>query len=90
LHPKGQWEVTRTILAVVAVATTCAACATPTIWSKEGAVEQDFLTIKYKCQKDALALGGSAYIGFGVTQRTADQSVFDACMMADGWRGRPK
>ena len=77
---------TRTILAALAAALCLGACAGPTIWAKEGAVEQDFLTTKYQCQKDALALGGAAYVGFGVTQRTADPSVFNNCMLANGWR----
>jgi hypothetical protein len=83
----------KSILAAVAVALALSACAAgPTIWYKEGAEEQEFLKAKYACQKDSLALGGANYVGFGVTQRTADPAVFNNCMLAAGWRpgGRAK
>ena len=60
----------------------------PLIWDKDGATQQDFNQDKYSCARDAIAAGGLAYIGFGMTQRVPDERMFYACMVAHGWTAR--
>jgi hypothetical protein len=74
------------LAALAAVALSLGACATPPVWQKDGSSQQDFKSDKYTCLKDATALGGAAYVGFGMTQRMPDWSLYNDCMAAHGWR----
>jgi hypothetical protein len=66
------------------------ACASQTIWDKPGGTQADFNRDTYECQKDAYASGGAAYVGYGVTQRTANVNMYNSCMVAQGYTARPK
>jgi hypothetical protein len=77
----------RRIAGAITLAALLGACAGPApVWRKEGASTQDFQADKYACLKDATALGGAAYIGFGVTKRMPDWALYHDCMAAHGWR----
>jgi hypothetical protein len=38
----------------------------------------------YECRRDALAVGGTAYIGFGITERTGDVGMYRAVWSPPG------
>jgi hypothetical protein len=44
----------------------------------------------YECQKDAYASGAAAYVGYGVTQRTANVNMYNSCMVAHGYTARSR
>ncbi len=73
--------------ALPVVALSLAACAGPApVWSKPDAKGNEFQEAKYACLKDATALGGSMYVGFGMTERVPNAALFHECMGAHGWR----
>jgi hypothetical protein len=65
-----------------AVAATCAACA-PTVWVRSGASQQDFVTDRYVCERDARQSG---YFGGGIVGALNMQDFWRECMLAHGWR----
>lgn len=73
------------VLLAVALVGLVSACAQPMIWDKPGANQADFNKDDYNCRKDAIAAGGTTYVGFGVTNRNADVSMYQRCMVASGW-----
>jgi hypothetical protein len=76
----------RGMAAAVAVSLCLVGCA-PTIYDKPGATQQDFVTDKYACNKDAHQSGG---FGTGLAGAIAINQFFDECMNAHGWYARPK
>jgi hypothetical protein len=72
--------------AALAVAVALGACASqPMIWDKDGATQADFNQSDYACRRDAVAAGGMVYVGFGITERTADIGMYQLCMRAAGF-----
>lgn len=76
----------RTIAIGLALALT--ACGGPITWYKEGATQDEFNKAKYDCMRDAYALGGVAYQGFGVTERTGNAQIYLNCLIARGFTPR--
>lgn len=68
------------LLAIVVVVLT--GCAERIDWFKQGG---NFQAESYLCERDAIALGGTAYVGFGMTERVANYQVYVKCMLASGW-----
>ena len=62
-----------------------AACAQNMVWDKPGVNQADFNRDDYACRKDAIASGGTTYVGFGVTARNADADMYQRCMVASGY-----
>jgi hypothetical protein len=66
------------------------ACAgNPMMWDKPGATQSEFNKDKYECAKDGFSTGGSAYMGFGVTERTFNVGMAKMCMQSRGYALRP-
>lgn len=62
-----------------------AACTQTMVWDKPGLTQADFNKDDYACRKDAIAAGGTTYVGFGVTARNADANMYQRCMVAAGY-----
>ena len=66
-----------------------AGCATPPLWNKPGASEQDFNADKYQCMQGSQQQTSSVYIGpyggSGSSGQTTNTPLFTACMQAKGW-----
>jgi len=74
-------------VAILAAAVTLAACAGPSaVYYRDGVRIDPSEPDAYECLRDATALGGSVYIGFGFTQRTVDWNIYHMCMRSRGWR----
>jgi hypothetical protein len=54
------------------------------IWDKDSATQSDLNKSDYECRRDALAVGGTAYIGFGITERTGDVGMYRAVWSPPG------
>lgn len=66
----------------VGVALGLSACATPMVWDKGGATQQDYNKDSYECEKDARQSG---YFGGGIVGAINMQEFFKQCMVAHGW-----
>lgn len=59
-----------------------AGCATPPVFYKAGATQQDFVATKYTCERDSRQSGG---FGTGIIGAINQQQFFGRCMEAQGW-----
>jgi hypothetical protein len=57
-------------------------CASPTVWNKSGATQQDFATEQYACERDSRQSGG---FDSGLIGAIEVQGYFNRCMVAHGW-----
>lgn len=60
-------------------------CASPTIWDKAGATQQDFRVDSYNCEKDTRQSG---YFGGGLAASFEMRDFYARCMIARGWTPR--
>lgn len=55
------------------------------VYYKDGVMLKDGNEDAYACLRDAKAVGGAAYVGFGITERTVDWNMYHMCMRTRGW-----
>jgi len=73
---------TRSFLLIVAACSFSLAACAPTVYVKPGASQQDFITDKYSCDRDAHQSGN---FGTGLAAAIAINEYFGECMNAHGW-----
>jgi len=56
-------------------------CANNNVWVKPGASQQDFITDRYSCNKDA----HQSNFGSGLAGAIDESNFFGQCMNAHGW-----
>lgn len=59
-----------------------AGCATPMVWDKNGATQDDYNKDSYECEKDARQSG---YYGSGIAGAINLKEFFKKCMVSKGY-----
>jgi len=76
-------------IAVAAFSLVLLGCAEPMVWNKSGASQADFNTDRYRCMQESQQQSSSAYVnrygGYASSGQTTNESLFNACMTAQGW-----
>lgn len=70
------------LVITAAVVAALTGCASPMVWNKYGATQQDYQTDSYACEKDARQSG---YFGGGFQGAINMRDFFKHCMVAHGW-----
>jgi hypothetical protein len=73
----------RAVLATVWLAALClTSCASPMVWDKAGAIQEEYNQDSYACEKDARQSG---YFGTGLVGALNMRDFFKRCMIAHGY-----